>query len=133
MASERIRMPIQTRAAAGSDYAEHDDASVIGRSRNEPEVFEIVFRRYADQIQRYVSRRIGANAADDVVAHHRGSPTSAGATDHGGPRVMCFGRLCPQVRHPTRGSGRVTAVGLFSRMDSNPAVSSCYVHCSDEP
>ena len=61
-------MPIQTRAAAGSDYAEHDDASVIGRSRNEPEVFEIVFRRYADQIQRYVSRRIGADAADDVVA-----------------------------------------------------------------
>src|SRR6202453_3304659 len=68
MASERIRMPIQTRAAADSDYAEHDDASVIGRSRNEPEVFEIVFRRYADQIQRYVSRRIGADAADDVVA-----------------------------------------------------------------
>lgn len=61
-------MPTQTRAAAGSDYAEHDDASVIGRSRNEPEVFEIVFRRYADQIQRYVSRRIGADAADDVVA-----------------------------------------------------------------
>ena len=61
-------MPIQTRAAADSDYAERDDASVIGRSRNEPEVFEIVFRRYADQIQRYVSRRIGADAADDVVA-----------------------------------------------------------------
>jgi DNA-directed RNA polymerase specialized sigma24 family protein len=69
MASERIRMPIQTRAAAGRDHAEHDDdASVIGRSRNEPEVFEIVFRRYADQIQRYVARRIGADAADDVVA-----------------------------------------------------------------
>lgn len=61
-------MPIPTRAAADSDYAEHDDASVIGRSRNEPEVFEIVFRRYADQIQRYVSRRIGTDAADDVVA-----------------------------------------------------------------
>ena len=61
-------MPIQTRAAADSDYAERDDASVIGRSRNEPEVFEIVFRRYADQIQRYVSRRIGADAADDVGA-----------------------------------------------------------------
>jgi RNA polymerase sigma factor (sigma-70 family) len=68
MASERIRMPMQTRAAAGRDHAEHDDASVIGRSRSEPEVFEIVFRRYADQIQRYVSRRIGADAADDVVA-----------------------------------------------------------------
>jgi hypothetical protein len=59
-------MPIQTPAAAGSDHAEHDDASVIGRSRNEPEVFEILFRRYADQIQRYAARRIGAHAADDV-------------------------------------------------------------------
>jgi RNA polymerase sigma-70 factor (ECF subfamily) len=50
--------------------AEHDadDAVVIERSRSEPEVFEIVFRRYADQIQRYAARRIGADAADDVVA-----------------------------------------------------------------
>ena len=61
-------MPIETRAAADSDYAEHDDACVIGRSRDEPEVFEVVFRRYADQIQRYVARRVGADAADDVVA-----------------------------------------------------------------
>jgi RNA polymerase sigma-70 factor (ECF subfamily) len=61
-------MRIETRAAAESDYAEQDDASVIGRSRDEPEVFEVVFRRYADQIQRYVARRIGADAADDVVA-----------------------------------------------------------------
>jgi RNA polymerase sigma factor (sigma-70 family) len=68
MASEGIRMPIQIRAAAARDYAEDDDAAVIGRSRNEPEVFEIVFRRYADQIQRYVARRIGADASDDVVA-----------------------------------------------------------------
>jgi RNA polymerase sigma-70 factor (ECF subfamily) len=59
---------MQTRAGADSDYAEHDDASVIGRSRDEPEVFEVVFRRYADQIQRYVARRVGADAADDVVA-----------------------------------------------------------------
>ncbi|MGD0559977.1 MAG: RNA polymerase sigma factor [Streptosporangiaceae bacterium] len=56
-------MTLQTRAPA-----EEDDAVVIERSRSEPEVFEIVFRRYADQIQRYVSRRIGADAADDVVA-----------------------------------------------------------------
>jgi RNA polymerase sigma factor (sigma-70 family) len=61
-------MPAMTRATADSDGAEHDDAEAIRRSRNEPEAFEIVFRRYADQIQRYVARRIGADAADDVVA-----------------------------------------------------------------
>jgi RNA polymerase sigma factor (sigma-70 family) len=45
-----------------------DDATVIARSIEEPECFAAVFRRHAPQIQRYVTRRIGADAADDVVA-----------------------------------------------------------------
>jgi RNA polymerase sigma factor (sigma-70 family) len=47
---------------------EADDAAVIARSIEEPECFAVVFRRHAPQIQRYVIRRIGADAADDVVA-----------------------------------------------------------------
>jgi RNA polymerase sigma factor (sigma-70 family) len=62
-------MTIQNRATADrDDVAQHDDATVIGRSRHEPEVFEILFRRHAHDIQRYVVRRIGADAADDLVA-----------------------------------------------------------------
>lgn len=45
-----------------------DDASVIRRSRQEPEAFAEVFRRYAPDIKRYVIRRLGADAAEDVVA-----------------------------------------------------------------
>jgi RNA polymerase sigma factor (sigma-70 family) len=45
-----------------------DDASVIARSRSEPEAFSILFRRHAPRIQRYVARRIGPDAAEDVVA-----------------------------------------------------------------
>jgi len=45
-----------------------DDAAVIRRSRDEPEHFAVLFRRYAPEVQRYVRRRIGADAADDVVA-----------------------------------------------------------------
>lgn len=45
-----------------------DDASVIARSLRDPEAFSILFRRYGSRIQRYVTRRIGRDAAEDVVA-----------------------------------------------------------------
>jgi RNA polymerase sigma factor (sigma-70 family) len=48
--------------------AEADDAAVIGRSRQEPEAFAEVFRRYAPDIKRYVTRRLGPEAAEDIVA-----------------------------------------------------------------
>jgi RNA polymerase sigma-70 factor (ECF subfamily) len=48
--------------------AEADDASVIGRSRREPEAFAEIFRRHAPDIKRYVARRLGTEAAEDVVA-----------------------------------------------------------------
>src|SRR3954471_2313681 len=45
-----------------------DDASVILRSRHEPEAFAALFTRHAATIQRYVVRRLGPDAADDIVA-----------------------------------------------------------------
>ncbi|MEV4181521.1 RNA polymerase sigma factor [Streptosporangium canum] len=48
--------------------AEVDDASFIERSRHDPEAFAEVFRRYAPDITRYVTRRLGDDAAEDVVA-----------------------------------------------------------------
>ena len=59
-------MTAQSRVTAGA--AATDDAAVIRLSRREPEQFAILFRRHAGQIQRYVVRRLGADAADDVVA-----------------------------------------------------------------
>jgi DNA-directed RNA polymerase specialized sigma24 family protein len=45
-----------------------DDGVLIARSVGDPEQFAAVFRRHAPQIQRYVVRRLGADAAEDVVA-----------------------------------------------------------------
>ncbi|RKS76038.1 RNA polymerase sigma-70 factor (ECF subfamily) [Actinomadura pelletieri DSM 43383] len=47
---------------------EEADASFIERSRRDPEAFAEVFRRHAAEIKRYVIRRLGADAAEDVVA-----------------------------------------------------------------
>ena len=45
-----------------------DDAAVIASSRREPERFAIVFDRHAPHIHRYLARRAGHQAADDLVA-----------------------------------------------------------------
>jgi RNA polymerase sigma-70 factor (ECF subfamily) len=44
-----------------------EDAEILARSLGEPELFAVVYRRHAAAIQRYVTRRIGAQDADDVV------------------------------------------------------------------
>jgi RNA polymerase sigma-70 factor (ECF subfamily) len=52
-------------AEAGADA---DDAAVIQLSRYEPERFTVLFRRHAPYIHRYVARRLGQDAAEDIVA-----------------------------------------------------------------
>jgi RNA polymerase sigma factor (sigma-70 family) len=44
------------------------DATVIELSWHEPEQFALLFDRHAPRIQRYVVRRLGLDAADDIVA-----------------------------------------------------------------
>ena len=60
-------MTQQSRAETGA-CADADEATVIGLSRYEPEHFTVLFRRHAPHIQRYVVRRLGQDAADDIVA-----------------------------------------------------------------
>jgi RNA polymerase sigma-70 factor, ECF subfamily len=60
-------MTQRSRAETGA-CADADDATVIGLSRHEPEHFTVLFRRHAPHIQRYVVRRLGQDAADDIVA-----------------------------------------------------------------
>lgn len=54
--------------AAPGHRVHADDATIISLSVFDPEQFAIVFRKHAPAIQRYVTRRIGHEAADDVVA-----------------------------------------------------------------
>ncbi|WP_336111515.1 RNA polymerase sigma factor [Streptomyces sp. PTD9-10] len=44
------------------------DGSVIERSWRTPEAFALIFDRYADDIHRYVARRLGSDTADDLMA-----------------------------------------------------------------
>lgn len=58
--------------SAGGDLAElghqPDDATVIRRSRLEPDQFALVFHRHAGSISWYVTRRLGPHLAEDIVA-----------------------------------------------------------------
>ncbi|MFJ6651128.1 RNA polymerase sigma factor [Streptomyces sp. NPDC091290] len=44
------------------------DAWIVERSWNEPEVFAVLFDRYADDIYGYAARRLGAEVAEDLMA-----------------------------------------------------------------
>jgi RNA polymerase sigma-70 factor (ECF subfamily) len=50
------------------NLSEQDDAELIRRSRDDPEQFAALFDRYAQQIHLYIARRLGTQAADDLVA-----------------------------------------------------------------
>jgi len=45
-----------------------DDAQVVAQSLEQPELFALLYDRYAPDIHRYVTRRLGDGAADDVTA-----------------------------------------------------------------
>jgi RNA polymerase sigma factor (sigma-70 family) len=60
-------MSPESRQIPQSDAA-LNDAALIELSRHEPEEFTELFRRHAPYIQRYVTRRLGPNVADDIVA-----------------------------------------------------------------
>jgi RNA polymerase sigma-70 factor, ECF subfamily len=52
----------------GAGPAAGDDAALIERSRHAPECFGALFDRHAPEISRYIARRLGPDAADDLVA-----------------------------------------------------------------
>jgi RNA polymerase sigma-70 factor (ECF subfamily) len=60
--------PSELGAAGPAGPDPSDDSVIIARSVRDPEQFAVVFRRHAPGIHRYVLRRLGADAADDVVA-----------------------------------------------------------------
>ncbi|MEW1773385.1 sigma-70 family RNA polymerase sigma factor [Streptomyces sp. NPDC086777] len=45
-----------------------DDAETVAQSLEQPELFALLYDRYAPDIHRYVARRLGDSAADDITA-----------------------------------------------------------------
>jgi RNA polymerase sigma factor (sigma-70 family) len=54
--------------AAAAEPSSASDAEVIAGSLDDPERFAIIFGRHADEIHRYAARRLGQQAAADVVS-----------------------------------------------------------------
>ena len=50
------------------EVGEASDATVIEASWREPDLFAVVYQRYAADLHRYAFRRVGPDLADDVVA-----------------------------------------------------------------
>ncbi|MFD3622134.1 RNA polymerase sigma factor [Streptomyces sp. NPDC058676] len=50
------------------DPSSPEDAQVVAQSLEEPELFARLYDRYAPDIHRYVERRLGVGAADDITA-----------------------------------------------------------------
>lgn len=48
--------------------AEGDDAEAIAASRRDPERFAVLFDRHGPHIHRYLTRRLGKQVADDLLA-----------------------------------------------------------------
>ncbi|MET7290153.1 RNA polymerase sigma factor [Streptomyces sp. NPDC005573] len=55
-------------AAAVSGDSGEPDGSVIERSWEAPDLFAVIFDRHADDIHRYIARRLGTDTADDLMA-----------------------------------------------------------------
>ena len=53
---------------AGTQRGQPDDAGLIAESCRAPERFGAVFDRHAAAIHGYIARRLGRDAADDLVA-----------------------------------------------------------------
>ena len=45
-----------------------DDAQIVAQSLEQPELFALLYDRYAPDIHRYAARRLGDSAADDIAA-----------------------------------------------------------------
>lgn len=52
----------------GTERGQPDDAGLIAESCLAPEIFGVVFDRHAAAIHGYIARRLGRDAADDLVA-----------------------------------------------------------------
>jgi RNA polymerase sigma-70 factor, ECF subfamily len=52
----------------GTQRGQPDDAGLIAESCRAPERFGVVFDRHAAAIHGYIARRLGRDAADDLVA-----------------------------------------------------------------
>jgi RNA polymerase sigma factor (sigma-70 family) len=96
------------------------DSAIISQSLTDPEQFSLLFRRHAPVIQRYVTRRIGAHQADDVVAETFLAAFRQRASYRGTPDALpwLYGIATNMVRRHWR--TEVTQLRLLARTGIDP-------------
>lgn len=108
--AEPVTARVKATAADGaSEVRGAADAEVIGLSRDDPGLFAMIFDRHADEIHQYAARRLGQQAAPDVVSdvflaafRNRGryDPARADA------RPWLYGIATKVISQHLRGEGR---------------------------
>ncbi|MEV4101202.1 hypothetical protein AB0J42_13150 [Nonomuraea sp. NPDC049649] len=98
------------RLSPPSDPETLDDAEVIARSRDDPERFAVLFTRHAPVLKRYVVRRLGAEAAEDIVAETFTAAFRQRARRHPCALASLNGPTAAAVRCPRR--SRIFSSGL---------------------
>ncbi|MFD1539010.1 RNA polymerase sigma factor [Nonomuraea guangzhouensis] len=104
-----------------AETAEVDDAELIRWSRDDPEQFASLFDRYIEQIHRFVARRLGTQAADDIAAEtfliaFRGRASYDPAARLAGPWL--YGIATNLIAKHRRGEERF--LRALSRTGTNP-------------
>jgi RNA polymerase sigma-70 factor (ECF subfamily) len=107
------------------DHPPHDaidDAMLIARSRQVPECFAALFDRHAPALYRYIARRLGRDACDDLVAEtfavafrRRGSYDAA----HADARPWLYGIATNLISRHRR--DEVRHLRAIARLQVNPA------------
>ena len=64
---ERFGVGTQLASEAGTESLPSDEA-LVAASKAEGAVFGAIFDRYADEIYRYIARRLGGDVAPDLAA-----------------------------------------------------------------
>ena len=109
------------------DRDELDDGQIIGRSLTEPAAFEAIFDRHYLAIYRYIGRRLGVDAADDLTTEVFLRAFEARArfdTDRSSSRPWLYGIAANVARGESRRryrEGRALRRLPAPRVDADPA------------
>ncbi|MER6347902.1 RNA polymerase sigma factor [Streptomyces sp. NPDC001595] len=113
-------LPPPAEGTLGGDTAD-DDAALIAASLDRPEHFAALFDRHAPAVHRYVARRLGRDAADDVTAETFLTAFRIRArfdADRAGVRPWLHGIAAKQISRHRR--EEIKALRILARTGGDP-------------
>lgn len=127
-----LTIPSSRRAGPPGCTVADDDARLIKASLEEPERFAALYDRHAPAIHRYVARRLGLDAADDVTAETFLTAFRVRArydADRAGVRPWLHGIAAKLISRHRR--DEVKALKLLARTGQDPVADSWTEHADN--